>query len=48
MTISDCQSMVIEFIDTEEKLVEVIPVINSMLKTDAMILQNADILFNKG
>lgn len=47
MTISDCQPMVIEFIDTEEKLAELVSVIKPMLKTGAMILQDVDIVFNK-
>jgi len=47
MTISKCQPMVVEFIDSEEKLTEIIPVLKTMLKTGAMILQDADIIFNK-
>lgn len=47
MTISDCQPMVIEFIDTEEKLAEIISLIKPMMKTGAMIIQDADIVFNK-
>lgn len=40
--------MVIEFIDTEEKLNELVPVLKGMLKRGAMIMQDADILFNQG
>lgn len=47
MTISKCQPMVVEFIDSEEKLAQVIPVFKTMLKSGAMILQDADIIFNK-
>ena len=47
MTISKCQPMVIEFIDSEEKLVEIIPTFKAMLKTGAMIMQDADIVFNR-
>lgn len=47
MTISKCQPMVVEFIDSEEKLATVIPVFKTMLKSGAMILQDADIMFNK-
>lgn len=48
MTISSkCQPIVVEFIDSEENLVKVIPVFKNMLKSGAMILQDADIIFNK-
>jgi len=47
MTISSCQPMVIEFIDAEEKLHELIPVLKGMMKTGAMILQDAEIVFNR-
>jgi PII-like signaling protein len=40
--------MVIEFIDTEEKLNELVPVFKGMLKAGAMVMQDADILFNQG
>jgi PII-like signaling protein len=49
LTISDkCQPMVIEFIDTEEKFKELVPILKGMLKRGAMIMQDADILFNQG
>lgn len=48
LTESKCHPLVIEFIDTEEKLNEVVPVIKQMMKTGAMIMQDADILFNQG
>jgi uncharacterized protein len=47
MTISSCQPMVIEFIDSEEKLNELIPALKGMMKTGAIILQDADIIFNR-
>jgi PII-like signaling protein len=47
MTISPCQPMVIEFIDTEEKLTALVPVIKGMLKAGAMIMQDVDVLFDK-
>lgn len=47
MTISSCQPMVIEFIDTETKLNELIPVVRGMVKTGAIILQDADIILNR-
>jgi len=47
MTISSCQPMVIEFIDTAEKLNELIPVLKGMMKTGAIIMQDADIIFNR-
>lgn len=47
MTISKCQPMVIEFIDSEKKLTELVPVFKEMLKSGAMIMQDADILFNR-
>ncbi|ABA87594.1 protein of unknown function DUF190 [Syntrophotalea carbinolica DSM 2380] len=47
LTISKCQPMVIEFIDTEEKLAELVPVLKGMLKTGAMIMQDVDVLFDK-
>jgi PII-like signaling protein len=40
--------MVIEFIDTEAKLNELLPILKGMLKTGAMIMQDADIVFNQG
>lgn len=49
LTISvKCQPMVIEFIDTEAKLNELLPILKGMLKTGAMIMQDADIVFNQG
>lgn len=47
MTISSCQPMVIEFIDTEAKLNELIPVVKGMMKTGAVIMQEADIILNR-
>lgn len=47
MTISPCQPMVIEFIDTEEKITALVPTIKGMLKTGAMIMQDIDVLFDK-
>lgn len=47
LTISKCQPMVIEFIDTEEKLNELVPVLKGMLKAGAMIMQDVDVLFDK-
>lgn len=47
MTVSPCQPMVVEFIDTEEKIRALIPVVKGMMKTGAMIVQDADIEFNK-
>lgn len=47
MTISSCQPMVIEFIDTEAKLNELIPVVKGMMKTGAIIMQEADIILNR-
>ncbi len=47
MTASSCQPVVVEFIDTEEKIRELIPVVKGMLKTGAMIMQDADIVYNK-
>lgn len=47
MTISSCQPLVIEFIDTEAKLNELIPVVKGMMKTGAIIMQDADIIFNR-
>lgn len=47
MTISKCQPMVIEFVDTEEKLNAAVPVIKQMLKSGAMIMQDVDMLFNQ-
>jgi len=48
MTISKCQPMTVEFIDREEKLREIIPVFKEMLPTGAMIMQDAEIIFNRG
>lgn len=42
-----CQPLVIEFIDTEEKLNELVPVLKTMLKSGAMLMQDANILFNE-
>lgn len=47
LTIAPCQPMVVEFIDTEEKLLDLIPVLKTMIKTGAMVLQDAEIVFNK-
>jgi len=47
MTISPCQPVVVEFIDTEEKILTLVPVVKEMLKTGAMIMQDADIIFNR-
>lgn len=47
MTVSSCQPMVVEFIDTDEKIKELIPIVKQMLKTGAMITQDVDIEFNK-
>lgn len=47
LTISKCQPMVIEFIDTEEKITQLIPVLKGMLKSGAMIMQDVDVLFDK-
>lgn len=47
LTISKCQPMVIEFIDSEENLMKMVSVIKEMLKSGAMIMQDADILFNR-
>ena len=47
MTISPCQPLVIEFIDTEEKITALVPIIKGMLKTGAMIMKDVDILFDK-
>jgi hypothetical protein len=47
MTISPCQPMVIEFIDNEEKITALIPVLKGMLKSGAMIMKDVDIVFNK-
>lgn len=47
MTISSCQPMVIEFIDSEEKLNELVPVVKGMMQTGAIIMQDADIIFNR-
>jgi hypothetical protein len=40
--------MAVEFIDREEKLLEIIPVFKEMLPTGAMIMQDAEIIFNRG
>jgi PII-like signaling protein len=47
MTVSPCQPMVIEFIDREEKIRELAPVVKQMLKTGAMIVQDVEIEFNR-
>lgn len=47
MTISSCQPMVVEFIDTEEKITALVPVLKGMLKSGAMIMKDVDIVFNK-
>lgn len=47
LTIGNCQPLVIEFIDTEEKIAELVPLIKGMLKTGAVIMQDVDILFNQ-
>jgi hypothetical protein len=47
MTISACQPVVVEFIDTEEKMLTLIPVVKELLKTGAMIMQDVDILYNR-
>jgi uncharacterized protein len=47
MTVTSCQPAVVEFIDTEEKIKELIPVVKGMMKTGAMITQDADIVFNR-
>jgi len=39
--------MVIEFIDAEEDIVFLVPIIKGMLKTGAMIMQDIDVLFDK-
>lgn len=46
LTLSKCQPMVVEFIDTEEKLKELIPVFRQMIKSGAMVMQDAEIVFN--
>ncbi len=48
LTDSKCHPMVIEFIDSEDKLNEVVPTIKQMMQTGAMIMQDAEILFNQG
>lgn len=46
LTLAKCQPMVIEFIDTEKKLHELIPVFKQMIKSGAMVMQDAEIIFN--
>lgn len=46
LTISKCQPMVIEFIDTEEKLKELIPMLKGMIKSGAMVMMDAEIVHN--
>jgi hypothetical protein len=46
LTLSKCQPMVIEFIDTEEKLTELIPVFKQMMKSGAMVMQDAKVVFD--
>jgi uncharacterized protein len=46
LTISKCQPMVIEFIDTEEKLQALIPVLKGMISSGAMVMLDADIIYN--
>ena len=46
LTISKCQPMVIEFIDTEEKIKELIPVFKEMIESGVMVMQDAEIVFN--
>lgn len=40
------QPVAVEFIDTEEKIQALAPVVKSMLKTGAMTMQDADIMYN--
>jgi hypothetical protein len=48
LTISTkCQPLVVEFVDTEEKLNALLPELKKMLKSGAMIMQDADIVFNE-
>ena len=46
LTISKCQPMVIEFIDTEEKLQALIPVLKGMIPSGAMVMLDAEIVYN--
>lgn len=46
LTLSKCQPMVIEFIDTEEKLTEMVPVFKQMMKSGAMVMQYPEIVFD--
>ena len=46
LTISKCQPMVIEFIDTEEKLQALIPVLKGMISSGAMVMLDAEIIYN--
>ena len=46
LTISKCQPMVIEFIDTEEKLQALIPVLKGMITSGAMVMLDAEIVYN--
>ncbi len=48
MTRSKCQPMVVEFVDCEEKILEIIPLVKKMVHSGAMILQDAEIVFNQG
>ncbi len=46
LTISKCQPMVVEFIDTEEKLQTLIPVLKGMITSGAMVMLDAEIVHN--
>lgn len=46
LTIAKCQPMVIEFIDTEEKIKDLIPMLKSMVTSGAMVMIDAEIIHN--
>lgn len=46
LTISKCQPMVVEFIDAEEKLNDLVPVLKKMITAGAMVMLDADIVHN--
>ncbi len=46
LTISKCQPMVIEFIDTEEKIGTLVPILKKMVTAGAMVTMDAEVVHN--
>ncbi|MGE4543687.1 MAG: DUF190 domain-containing protein [Pedobacter sp.] len=46
LTISKCQPMVIEFIDTEEKISTLVPILKKMVTAGAMVTMDAEVVHN--